>query len=104
MFCIASLRRSVSASSLNGAALAATHRVRSPEELYSRRALRRARLIIELRLLQFRKERLECVRGAILRNLPPDLRPRNVATKGTRPLDPETCDNLFLYRGNDGLD
>lgn len=80
----------------NSAALAATHRVRSPEELYSRRALRRARLIIELSLLQFRKERLECVRAAILRTLPPDLRPLDVAPRGARPLDPETCDNHLL--------
>ena len=41
--------------------------------LFSRRALRNARLIIQLRLLQLREERLECVRAAILRNLPPDL-------------------------------
>ena len=68
----------------------------SPEDLYSRRALRRARLIIELRLLELRKERLECVRRAILRNLPPDLRPRDDALQGTRPLDPETCAQLFL--------
>ncbi|MBV8374270.1 MAG: hypothetical protein JO302_02065 [Candidatus Eremiobacteraeota bacterium] len=41
--------------------------------LFSRRALRNARLIIQLRLLQLREERLDCVRAAILRNLPPDL-------------------------------
>lgn len=77
---------------------AAPHRPRpttSPEELYSRRALRRARLIIEMRLLEFRKERLECIRSAILRQLPPDLRPR-VAPRGARALDPETCAELFL--------
>lgn len=74
----------------------AAHRARpapSPEDLYSRRALRRARLVIELRLLQFRLERLECIRRAILANLPPDLRPR--ARKGTSVVPPETCANLF---------
>jgi hypothetical protein len=64
----------------------------SPEALYSRRALRRTRLIIELRLLEFRKERLECVRRAILRNLPPDLRPRD---GGHRTLPHETCTELL---------
>jgi hypothetical protein len=48
----------------------------------ARRDLRRERLIVELRLLEVRKKRLECVRRALARG-------------GTRPLDPETCDNLF---------
>jgi hypothetical protein len=52
----------------------------SPEELFSRRALRRARLLIQLRMLQLRDERLECVREAILRRLPPDLRPDKTTT------------------------
>ncbi|MHB8433067.1 MAG: hypothetical protein ACYC8W_04175 [Candidatus Tyrphobacter sp.] len=73
----------------------ATPRPRTPEELYARRALRRARLIIELRLLEFRKERLECVRSAILRNLPPDLRPSGRIAEGTRTPDPETCAELL---------
>jgi len=47
----------------------------SPDELFSRRALRRARLLIEMRLLEYRSDRLECVRRAILTQLPPDLRP-----------------------------
>jgi hypothetical protein len=47
----------------------------SPDVLFSRRALRRARLLIQMRLLQLREERLECVRQAILQQLPPDLRP-----------------------------
>lgn len=72
------------------------HRAPAPEELYSRRALRRARLIIELRMLQLRKERLECVRRAIIRNLPPELRPPGSAAEGNRPPHPETCANLFL--------
>jgi hypothetical protein len=52
----------------------------APEELYSRRALRRARLLIQMRMLQMRDERLECVREAILRRLPPDLRPTTPTT------------------------
>lgn len=52
----------------------------SPEELFSRRALRRARLLIQMRMLQLRDERLECVREAILRRLPADLRPDKPTT------------------------
>jgi hypothetical protein len=52
----------------------------APEELYSRRALRRARLLIQMRMLQLRDERLECVREAILRRLPADLRPDKPTT------------------------
>jgi hypothetical protein len=52
----------------------------APEELYSRRALRRARLLIQMRMLQLRDERLDCVREAILRRLPPDLRPERATT------------------------
>lgn len=44
-------------------------------ELFSPRALRRARLLIQLRMLELREERLECLRAAILRRLPPELRP-----------------------------
>jgi hypothetical protein len=51
-----------------------------PEELFSRRALRRARLLIQMRMLQLRDERLECVREAILRRLAPDLRPEKPTT------------------------
>jgi hypothetical protein len=72
-----------------------TPRALRPEELYTQRALRRARLIIEMRLLQFRIERLECVRLAILRNLPPDLRPAERGAEGHRALDPETCAKLL---------
>jgi hypothetical protein len=52
----------------------------SPEQLFSRRALRRARLLIQMRMLQLRDERLECVREAILRRLAPDLRPDKPTT------------------------
>ena len=50
--------------------------VLSPDELFSRRALLRARLLIQMRLLELHEERLDCVRAAILRRLPPALRPR----------------------------
>jgi hypothetical protein len=52
----------------------------TPEQLFSRRALRRARLLIQMRMLQLRDERLECVREAILRRLAPDLRPDKPTT------------------------
>jgi hypothetical protein len=52
----------------------------SPDTLFSRRALRRARLLIQMRMLQFRNERLDCVRAALLRQLPPALRPQEPTT------------------------
>ncbi|HEY8298608.1 MAG TPA: hypothetical protein VIG32_11375 [Candidatus Baltobacteraceae bacterium] len=42
------------------------------EDLYSRRALRRARTILELKLLELRKERLDRVRQAIEHHIPID--------------------------------
>jgi hypothetical protein len=45
----------------------------SPDELFSRRALRRARLLIQMRLMQLHDEQLECVREALLRRLPATL-------------------------------
>ena len=41
-------------------------------DLYSQRALRRARTILQLKLLELRKARLERVRHAIERGLPLD--------------------------------
>jgi hypothetical protein len=41
--------------------------------LFSRRAMRNARLLIEIRMLELRDERLECLRRILLRRLPPDL-------------------------------
>lgn len=41
--------------------------------ILSRRALKNARLLIQLKLLELREERLECVRQALLRRLPPEL-------------------------------
>jgi hypothetical protein len=47
------------------------------EQLLSKRALRRAKLLIQLRLYELREQRLDCVRTAILRRLPWDLRPQD---------------------------
>ena len=41
-------------------------------ELYSRRALRRARIILELKLLELRSEHLERVRKALEKHIPID--------------------------------
>lgn len=42
------------------------------EDLYSRRALRRARIILELKLMELRSERLERVRKALEKHVPID--------------------------------
>lgn len=42
----------------------------SATDLYSRRALRRAKIILELKLMELRAKRLERVRKAIERNAP----------------------------------
>lgn len=42
----------------------------SSDALYSRRALRRAKLLIQMRVMEMREERLECIRAALLRRLP----------------------------------
>jgi hypothetical protein len=47
----------------------------SPDELFSRRALRRARLLIQMRMMELRDAQLECVREALLRRLPDALWP-----------------------------
>jgi len=47
----------------------------SPDELFSRRALRRARLLIQMKVLQLRADRLERIREALLRQLPEVLWP-----------------------------
>lgn len=52
----------------------------SPAALYSRRALRRAKLIIQMEMLQLRNERLDCIRAALLRRLPEALRPQQPTT------------------------
>jgi hypothetical protein len=45
----------------------------APGDIFSKRALRRAQLIVQMRMLELREERLEQVRAAIERRLPPDL-------------------------------
>ncbi|MGC1381500.1 MAG: hypothetical protein WA814_10830 [Candidatus Baltobacteraceae bacterium] len=40
------------------------------DELFSRRAMRQARLLIQMRMLELRDQRLECLREALLRQLP----------------------------------
>lgn len=42
--------------------------------LYSKRALLRAKLLIQMEMLELRQARLNRVREAVRRNLPPDLR------------------------------
>jgi hypothetical protein len=55
-----------------------------PEELFSRRALRRARLLIQMRVMQFHEERLECIRAALRRQLPDSLWPEEpTPSRGT---------------------
>ena len=51
---------------------AAKQSVTDPDALYSARALRRARLIVQLQLLELRKAHLERVRRAIEAHLPVD--------------------------------
>lgn len=51
---------------------AATAAAVSAEDLYSRRALRRARIILELKLMELRSERLERVRKALEKHVPID--------------------------------
>lgn len=63
-----------------------------PDALLSRRALRHARLLIEMRMLELRDERLECIRRAILRRLPPELRPESANQRhDPPPSESEDC-------------
>jgi hypothetical protein len=48
----------------------------SPDALFSRRALRRAKLLIQMRLMEFREEQLECIREALAHRLPVALWPQ----------------------------
>ena len=70
----------------------------APDALFSRRLLRRARLLIEMRLQQLRDERLECVREAILRRLPPDLRPTGAPEIKVKQSPPPTTTHLGTLR------
>jgi hypothetical protein len=70
----------------------------TPEELLSRRAFRRARLLIQMRMLQLRDERLECVREALRRQLPDALWPEEPSpTRGSAnaAAAAEHCSKLF---------
>ncbi|MBV9027071.1 MAG: hypothetical protein JO311_00515 [Candidatus Eremiobacteraeota bacterium] len=72
----------------------------SPAALYSRRALRRAKLIIQMEMLQLRNERLDCIRAVLLRRLPEALRPQQPATSLTpsKMLAPSPrCSELLNY-------
>ncbi len=69
-------------------------------DLFSRRALRQARLIIQMRMLQLHDERLECVRAALLRRLPGALWPEEPSpSRGTSDLAAATakCAELLKY-------
>ncbi|HZY96590.1 MAG TPA: hypothetical protein VFE35_05770 [Candidatus Cybelea sp.] len=63
----------------------------SPDALFSRRALRRAKLLIQMRMFQLRNERLECVRAALLRQLPAALRPQEPTTWSSAHNPPDAC-------------
>ncbi len=81
LLCVLLAARTVASASPSARSTAAAPApVLSPDALFSRRALRRARLLIQMRMLQFREERLECVRAALLRQLPPALRPQEPTT------------------------
>ncbi|MBV9056353.1 MAG: hypothetical protein JO351_06910 [Candidatus Eremiobacteraeota bacterium] len=72
----------------------------SPAALYSRRALRRAKLIIQMEMLQLRNERLDCIRAALLRQLPETLRPQPPTTSVSRPNElarSPRCSELLDY-------
>jgi hypothetical protein len=75
-----------------------SHAALTPEEVFSRRALRRARLLIQMRMLQLRDERLECVREALRRQLPDALWPEVPSpTRGSAnaAAAAEHCSKLF---------
>ena len=67
----------------------------APDALFSRRALRRAKLLIEMRMFQLRDERLECVRAALLRQLPAALRPQEPTTWSRAHDPPNACLRQF---------
>jgi hypothetical protein len=72
---LASTRPDANAAATSHPSASPSPGVVSPDELFSRRALRRARLLIQMRLLQLHEERLECIRAALLRQLPDALWP-----------------------------
>jgi hypothetical protein len=73
LLCTAASPASTSdANKRRAAQVAATHRP-AVDQLYSARALRRARTILQLKLLELRSERLERVRKAIESGVPIDV-------------------------------
>jgi hypothetical protein len=78
------------------AAVAAPRPALSPGEIYSRRALRRARLLIQMQMLELREQRLECVERAIRRNLPAVLRDPAGKDNAVKPEDSRDV----IYRSN----
>lgn len=81
---LAATPRSTSAPAPSRASAEPSPGAPSPDELFSRRALRRARLLIQMRMMQLRAERLECIRQALLRQLPDALWPEEPSpSRGT---------------------
>ncbi len=67
--------------------------------LYSQRALRQARSIIQLRMLELRKERLACIQEVLERRLPRDLLwDKNARTRYRGALPPCLHDEGALSR------
>ena len=66
------LALAVPAQATNACRSSAQPALAAPNDLYSMRALRRARRILEFHLLELRKAELERVRSTIARRLPPD--------------------------------
>jgi hypothetical protein len=58
----------------------------APGALFSRGATRRARILLQLRLLQLREERLGCLRAILLRRLLPDMLPSDDRETGEHPI------------------
>ncbi len=72
----------------------------SPAALFSRRALRQARLIVQMEMLQLRNQRLDCIRAVLLRRLPEALRPQEPTTSAAQAkrLSPSPrCSELLNY-------
>jgi hypothetical protein len=72
----------------------------SADVLFSRRALRRAKLLIQMRVMEFHEERLECIREALRRQLPGALWPEEPApSRGTSGLRQaaERCEEMLKF-------
>lgn len=72
----------------------------SPDALFSRRALRRAKLLIQMRVMQLREERLDCLRAALRRQLPDalwDEVPRASRGAADARLAAQQCERLLKF-------